>query len=184
MAAMAIARDGMRSRQPRGAREQAHRRWVLGHEWLAPGGGASWRSVALRTGFISDSDVVIVELQRVVVDLLAWTAFQGKAVMSEINRLSVIGLVAAAARWPLPDTPHRHLVFPRRARRGDAVPWTDRTRRRGKTKQEPPRSPWCASRRAAGSCVRRPVPGSSMRTGTALTREGGGGRDTLCDLSS
>ena len=36
--------------------------------------------MALRTGFISDSDVVVVELQRVVVDLLAWTAFQGKAI--------------------------------------------------------------------------------------------------------
>ena len=52
MAAMAIARDGMRSRQPRGAREQAHRRWVLGHEWLAPGGGASWRSAVRPTVFI------------------------------------------------------------------------------------------------------------------------------------
>ena len=69
MAAMAIARDGMRSRQPRGAREQAHRRWVLGREWLALGGGASWRSAARRTVFISESDVV--SLQLVVVDLLA-----------------------------------------------------------------------------------------------------------------
>jgi len=63
MAAMAIARDGMRSRQPRGAREQAHRRWVLGHEWLAPGGGASWRWAAWPSVFqlfIYEVDAVVI----------------------------------------------------------------------------------------------------------------------------